>query len=75
MTQPVYLRREAAAAYLKERYGAYTTKTLAKLATVGGGPRYRKLGPFPLYQPSDLDEWAGSRMSGLVHNSAELIGR
>jgi hypothetical protein len=72
MHQPAYLRRTAAAAYLMGRYGAYTAKTLAKLATVGGGPPYRKFGPYPLYAQDDLDAWASSRMSNVVRSSAEL---
>lgn len=67
-----YLRRDKAAAYLKERYGFGTTETLAKLACVGGGPRYRKLGRFPVYIASDLDEWAESRLSDPVCSTAEF---
>jgi hypothetical protein len=57
-----YLRRPEAALYLKERYGAGSPRTLAKLATIGGGPIYTKLGQIVLYRPADLDEWARSRM-------------
>lgn len=67
-----YLRRTEAAAYLQERYGAYTVDTLAKLASIGGGPKYRKLGVFPVYRPADLDEWAQSRMSPPVSSTAEF---
>ena len=67
-----YLRRDKAAAYLQERYGAYTTDTLAKLACVGGGPRFQKLGPFPVYVPEDLDAWAMSRMTRAVGSTSEL---
>lgn len=67
-----YLRRDKAAQYLQERYGAYTTETLAKLACIGGGPRYQKLGPYPVYTPEDLDAWAQSRMSRPVHSTSEL---
>ena len=72
MTEQTYLRRDKAAAYLQERYGAYTIDTLAKLACVGGGPKFRKLGPFPVYLPSDLDEWAQSRMSRKFSSTSEL---
>jgi hypothetical protein len=67
-----YLRRDKAAKYLQERYGVYTIDTLAKLACVGGGPRFRKLGPYPVYTPEDLDAWAESRMSDTVSNTTEL---
>lgn len=72
MEQRTYLRRSEAAAYLQERYGAYTTETLAKLACVGGGPRFRKLGPYPVYTPEDLDAWAASRMTRTVGSTSEL---
>lgn len=72
MTQSTFLRREQAAAYLQERYGAYTTETLAKLATIGGGPPFVKFGRFPLYRPEDLQAWAESRMSQKVRTTSEL---
>lgn len=67
-----FLRRAEAAAYLQERLGAYTTETLAKMACCGGGPRFQKLGPYPLYRPQDLDEWIASRLSKPVANNGEL---
>lgn len=60
---PEYLRRDAAADYLKKRYGAGTSATLAKLACIGGGPPFRKFGRHPLYLPEDLDAWAKARLS------------
>lgn len=72
MTQSTYLRREQAAAYLQKRYGAYTTETLAKLATIGGGPPFRKFGRFPLYAIEDLDLWAESRMTPKIASTSEL---
>jgi hypothetical protein len=67
-----YLRRKQAAKHLQDRCGAYTEKTLAKLACVGGGPPFRKLGPYPVYTPEDLDAWVESRMSPSVSNTSEL---
>ena len=67
-----YLRRVKAAEYLQMRYGAYTTQTLAKLACVGGGPKFQKLGPYPVYLQDDLDAWALSRMSPCVRSTSEL---
>lgn len=66
-----FLRRADAAAYLQERYGVGTTGTLAKLAVVGGGPRFRLLGRFPVYTRDDLDAWMNSRLSGPATNTAE----
>ncbi len=72
MEQEVYLRRGQAAAYLQERFGAYTTETLAKLAVTGQGPRFRKIGPYPVYTPHDLENWAAARMTRLVQSTSEL---
>jgi hypothetical protein len=72
VTAKTYLRRAEAARYLQERYGAYTTETLAKFASVGGGPIFRKMGAFPVYLTSDLDRWAEARMSPPVASTSEL---
>lgn len=72
MNKQTFLRRDQAANYLQDRYGAYTTETLAKLATIGGGPPFVKFGRFPLYKPEDLDAWVESRMSKLVSSTSEL---
>ena len=60
---PTFMRRGDAANYLQARCGLYTAGTLAKLACVGGGPRYRKLGHFPVYTQEDLDNWIEGRLS------------
>ncbi len=70
--QKVYLRRNQAAEHLQKQYGAYTADTLAKLACVGGGPKFKKIGPYPLYTTEDLDEWAEARMSRVVSSTSEL---
>ena len=64
MTAPTahYLRRAAAAHYVRETWGLpCSSKWLAKLA-VTGGPIFRKAGRFPVYIPADLDQWAESRI-------------
>jgi len=73
MNDQKYLRRAEAAAYLQKQYGAYSVQTLAKLASIGGGPRFQKMGAFPLYKIDDLDAWALSRMSASVNSTAELM--
>jgi len=65
--------RKDASAYLREEWGIIrTAKTLAKYATVGGGPPYRKDGKQALYDPADLDAYAASTLSPLVTSTAEL---
>jgi hypothetical protein len=52
MSPVPYLRRKAAAEYLRGRWGIpCSEKTLAKLACIGGGPVYRLCGRTPLYAP------------------------
>lgn len=59
-----YYRREGAAYYLKTKYGfPCSVAWLAKLASTGGGPVFRKAGRTPLYSKADLDDWAQSRLS------------
>ena len=65
MAAPIthYLRRAAAAQYVRETWGLpCSSKWLAKLAVMGGGPVYRKAGRFPVYTAGDLDIWAESRV-------------
>ena len=60
---PRYLRRSAAAQYVREGWGLpCSARWLAKLAVVGGGPVYRKAGRFPVYASDDLDAWAEARI-------------
>ena len=61
---PRMFRREDAAFYLTATYGFPCSKAwLAKLASVGGGPVFRKAGRVPIYSQSDLDAWAQARLS------------
>jgi hypothetical protein len=70
--QNQFMRRGAAASYLKNRFGLYTTETLAKFAVVGGGPKFQKFGRFPLYRPDDLEAWASARLSKPITKTCEL---
>ena len=49
-------------------------QTLAKWATIGGGPLFRKAGRFPLYEVSDLDAWVLNSVSG-PSSDQHLIGQ
>lgn len=57
---PLRLRRADAARYLLDVHGlSRTAGTLAKLAVVGGGPKFRKAGArMALYDRQELDRWA-----------------
>ena len=68
------LRRQAAAAYIRDTHGQVcASRTLAKLASLGGGPAFRKAGKFPLYEPDDLDAWAMARLSPKVFRSSDQV--
>jgi len=66
------LRRSEAAKHVNEKGVPLSPKTLAKLAVVGGGPPFRKVGRIPLYDPADLDAWICSKLSRLVASTSEL---
>lgn len=54
----IYMRRMQAGEYLRSNYGFCSPSLLSKLATVGGGPLYSRMGRLNLYRKSDLDSWA-----------------
>jgi hypothetical protein len=69
------LRRAEAAKYVHEKWGyPCSPRTLAKYAVVGGGPRFRKAGRFPLYHRDDLDGWVNGKLSVLVTSTSALAG-
>src|ERR1017187_2636534 len=57
-------RRKAASEYLHETHGWNCAQsTLAKLAVIGGGALFRRIGRVPLYATDDLDKWVMSNLS------------
>ena len=70
-----YLSRKEASDYLTE-IGFHTTyKTLGKLATIGGGPRFHKFGTKRvLYSIEDLDAWAAERLSPAFKSTSDNGG-
>ena len=67
-----FLRRAAASQYLHETHGVERApRTLAKLAVIGGGPVFRRVGRVPLYAPKDLDAWVASKLSQPMHSTSE----
>ncbi|MBS9720244.1 hypothetical protein JYU29_06035 [Tianweitania sp. BSSL-BM11] len=66
------LRRSEVPEYMIEKHGIPIAKaTLAKMATVGGGPAFQHAGRVPLYHVDDLDAWAAERLSAPVRSTAE----
>jgi hypothetical protein len=47
-------------------------KTLATLASRGGGPPYRRFGARALYRWGDALDWARSRLSAPLRSTSEL---
>jgi hypothetical protein len=61
------LRREEASEYLHLAHGIRLSPAyLAKLASLGGGPRLQYSVRTPLYPTDELDAWANRRLGGLV---------
>jgi hypothetical protein len=69
------LRRTEASQFLKERWGIdRAPSTLAKLATIGGGPKFERANRIPLYAPKFLDEWARSILSPPMTSTSDTGG-
>jgi hypothetical protein len=68
------LSRRDASKYVEDNWCIpCKAKTLAKLAVVGGGPAYRLAHQrYPRYAPSDLDEWARSRLGPKQRSTSEF---
>ena len=57
-------RRYEASSYLKDTWGLdRKPSTLAKYASLGGGPRFEYAGRIPIYPQDELDVWARSIVS------------
>jgi hypothetical protein len=67
------LRRAEASEYLLQVHGLpVAVSTLAKYATIGGGPEFQKAGITPLYPTEVLDAWASVRLGKLVRSTSEV---
>lgn len=66
------LRRHEAAEYLKSKHGVdRKPATLAKYATLGGGPTFRRAGRVPLYTVDSLDAWVAEITSAPMRSTSE----
>jgi hypothetical protein len=65
-------RRSAASEYICETWGlSYKPTTLAKLASIGGGPRFEHFGRWPIYRQDELDGWVRARLSRLKTSTSD----
>lgn len=66
------LRRTEATDYLRLVHGVEVAPaTLAKYASVGGGPRYQKINRTPVYPKDELDQWAAEKLGSLMCHSSD----
>lgn len=65
------LPRADCARALSEAGYPVSPKTLASMATRGGGPRYHKFGSRVLYRWGDAVAWAEARLSGPRSSTSE----
>ena len=69
------LRRNDASCYLLDQHGIQRApSTLAKLAVIGGGPKFYLAGRIPLYPTDELDIWAASILSPLKSSTSDTRG-
>jgi hypothetical protein len=67
-----YLDRREASQYLMSQGLPCAVPTLAKYASIGGGPVMQKFGRRVLYRPTDLDAWASARLETRLSTSVVL---
>lgn len=65
------LTREQVGVALRAAGFPVASKTLATMATRGGGPSYRRFGARVLYRWDETLAWAEARLSGPVHSTSE----
>ena len=69
------LRRKDASQYLMEQWGiSRTPATLAKLACIGGSPKFQHASKVPLYPVSELDSWAEAMLTPLKRSTSDNGG-
>ena len=66
------LRRWEASEYMEFAHGlTMAPATLAKLASIGGGPGFHRVGRTPLYPRDELDRWAIEKLGRVVKSTSE----
>lgn len=72
ITRKNNLRRQEASIYLSEVFGVpAAVATLAKLASIGGGPPFLRYNRTPLYPRSELDAWALGKLLRMFTSTSE----
>ena len=65
------LSRQEAASYCQEKGFPVAPASLAKYASVGGGPEFHSFGRFPRYSTEALDRWLASKLSAPRANTSQ----
>lgn len=66
-------RSDEASIYLEAAHGLTVAKrTLDKLRSVGGGPRFQKFNRSALYHRDDLDAWALEKLSPPMTSTSDM---
>jgi hypothetical protein len=66
------LGRKVASEYLDLRWGIVVAPaTLAKYATIGGGPKFEKVNRKVLYTPRNLDAWVMTKLGPMVDSTSQ----
>ncbi len=66
------LRRWEAVQYLELVHGIpVAVATLAKWASIGGGPAFQSVNRTPLYPTTELDRWAAEKLGGLKRGTSQ----
>ena len=68
-----FLNREKSAAYVRDKGLPCTKATLAKLACIGGGPKFRKFGRNVVYTAPDLHAWIEARLTDPVAHTSDRV--
>jgi hypothetical protein len=67
------LRRWEASEYMAFAHGlTIAPATLAKLASIGGGPGFHRVGRIPLYPRDELDRWATEKLGRMLMSTSEV---
>jgi hypothetical protein len=75
LTENRRYRRAEASEYIRSVWGlSYSVNTLAKLATIGGGPAFEHFGRWPVYTSQSLDDWVRGRLSRPKNSTSDRAG-
>lgn len=72
---PRYTRADAPQYLLRHHGIKISTATLAKYATVGGGPKFQKFGRRVYYPAYELSRWAQQRIGALQDHTSTIHQR